>query len=1566
MKTLKSRRIAALGALALTAGLACTASAEAWKFGVMSDTQWTYTADAANPNSVAVSIINQLNPQFVDAGVKFVVQVGDLTDNGSTAAITTTAQARQALYNAGISFFPLRGNHESSQAAAFQFTNDFPQTQGLGTNLVGATGFNSPDPSANGNLQGLSYAFDFNNARFVLLDQFTRLSGTSPSANDAIIDQLPWVDAELSGRPAGTHAFVFNHKNLSGQNHVDCMFGANPASNADAQSAFIASAENNQVGYVMSGHDHVHQRSVILSPDGLHSTRQLICASDSSKFYTPSKPSVDQQNNNPAREISVAQDLYRIGYYIVTVDGPQVTVDYYASDEYFPSGNSPSVTPTLHFSKRETFGYSLNGEEFPVAQGQSYAGITDGMTAGSGFLGTGCLILGGTNNSTVTDGSDRALTKVVSTGWAPATGTASDVLTLLGMTDIGAAKTDTYALAMQYVGTGLTTEQLQSGTFALCTRNAYGRWIRAVDANNGGTNTFVFGPWNASYGLGTYGVDTASGTVWAVVNHDGEFAAAQTQIAQPGYIAGDWHQHSTYTDGSYTAAAVSASNAFFGLDWWAKSEHGGKFNRNGSVSGLDTGTTLYWDQMPGVTIFGDVSISSGYTNMWRWQSIRDFEFLDTLAARNVFTNKTIVQGLEWNVPGHEHCSMATITDEFGAGANAALVAQFEYQFDNGDTDTTGGAAQGWIKSALSGHAKAVQAVGWLQTNLSTSSWLTPAHPERYVYNGSTGWNVEHFRDLNTAGPDVFFGFESMPGHQKASNRGEYGISRPSAGTNTYGGCGYFSAKVGGLWDAMLGEGRKFWLFASSDFHNDGGADFWPGEYQKTYSYVADKNVHNSAEAAQQIADSLRSGRAWVVEGDLIDSLEFTAAGAVMGSRVFINSNTAVLNITVHDPEGANNGPVGHNMPVLNHIDVIAGDFGGLIAPTNSAYTNAENATARVVARFDATGGVTDTAGITSTAWTDLGGGWKQMSISFDTQGKSTYFRLRGSNLGLGVENETDGAGNPLSDALMGANDATKAFDDLWFYSNPVFVQVNQAPSVSISSPANGAEITEGYTVNIAATATDDGGVASVSFYADGLLLGTDTLSPFAYNWANATVGDHDLTAVAVDQYGLSSTSSVVSVSVVSASEDYDNNYDHVTNVITSAVSGANDDAEETISSGEMYLDSSDLELIQDGDTVQMVGVRFASVNIPKGTKILSAHIQFTCDEIGGKNLNPFNLTVHGEANDAAATYTSATSNITSRAQTTASVAWTGTPDWTLVGEASQAQRTPNLAVIVQEIIDRGGWVQGGPIAFMFDGQGSRCAEAFESGAATAPKLVVVAVTEASVGMSVATDDMEERPDGSLDWDSSDLEIGYEGEGEPQFIGVRFPNVVIPEGAELVNAYIQFNCDETKDSKNVAPFNVTIRMEDNANPGTYGVTNNSVTSRSCATNSVLWKNAPKWLVEHEAGPAQRTPNLKDLILAVTAQTGWQNGNALAFQLTGEGTRCAESFEGGGSAQAPILVLQYAGSRPVAPQLSIEQSGGNAVVTWPLQGAEGYQLQFSPDLSGTNWVPVSGNGFFRLVK
>ena len=90
----------------------------------------------------------------------------------------------------------------------------------------------------------------------------------------------------------------------------------------------------------------------------------------------------------------------------------------------------------------------------------------------------------------------------------------------------------------------------------------------------------------------------------------------------------------------------------------------------------------------------------------------------------------------------------------------------------------------------------------------------------------------------------------------------------------------------------------------------------------------------------------------------------------------------------------------------------------------------------------------------------------------------------------------------------------------------------QAPTVAITSPANNATVGTIFTID--ATAADsDGTITSVSFYDGATLLGTDTTSPYSYSWVGASVGSHALTAVAVDNSSLSTTSATVNVTVTS-------------------------------------------------------------------------------------------------------------------------------------------------------------------------------------------------------------------------------------------------------------------------------------------------------------------------------------------------------------------------------------------------------------------------------------------------
>ena len=102
---------------------------------------------------------------------------------------------------------------------------------------------------------------------------------------------------------------------------------------------------------------------------------------------------------------------------------------------------------------------------------------------------------------------------------------------------------------------------------------------------------------------------------------------------------------------------------------------------------------------------------------------------------------------------------------------------------------------------------------------------------------------------------------------------------------------------------------------------------------------------------------------------------------------------------------------------------------------------------------------------------------------------------------------------------------------------PITVQGagNQVPTVSLTSPTNGAQFTAPATISLAANATDpENQLARVEFYSGATLLGSDTTSPYSFSWTNVAAGTYSLTARAFDTAGGTATSAAVSVTVSAA------------------------------------------------------------------------------------------------------------------------------------------------------------------------------------------------------------------------------------------------------------------------------------------------------------------------------------------------------------------------------------------------------------------------------------------------
>ncbi|TRX54302.1 hypothetical protein FNH22_19490 [Fulvivirga sp. M361] len=171
-----------------------------------------------------------------------------------------------------------------------------------------------------------------------------------------------------------------------------------------------------------------------------------------------------------------------------------------------------------------------------------------------------------------------------------------------------------------------------------------------------------------------------------------------------------------------------------------------------------------------------------------------------------------------------------------------------------------------------------------------------------------------------------------------------------------------------------------------------------------------------------------------------------------------------------------------------------------------------------------------------------------------------------------------------------------------------------------------------------------------------------------------------------------------------------------------------DDVEESEADGRMWLDSNDQEL-GEFDTsstpdrgLQNIGLRFRNVEIPKDATILSASVQFTADNIGA---DPVELTIFGENVGNSAEYTVNTSDLSNRALTTANAVWS-IPEWVTIGDKLDAQKTVDLAAIIQEIVGHVDWASGNSLNIIMkhsgvsvgvtSSTGGREAETFEGDA----------------------------------------------------------------------------------------------------------------------------------------------------------------------------------------------------------------------------------------------------------
>ena len=494
----------------------------------------------------------------------------------------------------------------------------------------------------------------------------------------------------------------------------------------------------------------------------------------------------------------------------------------------------------------------------------------------------------------------------------------------------------------------------------------------------------------------------------------GQQAAAETLdfaglFGRYQWLVGDHHTHSQYSyDAMYTLDDIAAGARNHGANWVVFTDHGHAEHERASVEPTE----------------------------------KDF-----LAARRKYPELLLWHGMEWNVPGAEHATLF-----FQAGdRQSAKLREFERNFDWRLTNSEG--------SSPENEALALKALQWLADQERTRQIHAPVvlinHPLR---NGRIA--PHEMRAYRDAAPDIVIGMEGAPGAQAdgfpkpLGNGGARGGYANSPGSNswagypaeayrTFGGWDWMTAKVGGLWDSMLAEGKPWWITTNSDSHYNRGdtlvrpsvpgdwydttgkypdpvdtgvpqllapyADFYPGEFSRTTVGVTRRSYEG-------VLEGLRAGRIWLSHGGLVQDLEIGVHGGgdakTLGGRLRVRRGSNVTVVVSARLAARPNS--GGGVPRLGRLDVIAGPVTGPVADRETMTAPGT----RVVQSFEP-------------HWAP--GRQVTFQHTFRSVREPFYVRVRGTD---GKEH-VEGGIEPTPDVIGQSN----PFEDLWLYANPIFVDV---------------------------------------------------------------------------------------------------------------------------------------------------------------------------------------------------------------------------------------------------------------------------------------------------------------------------------------------------------------------------------------------------------------------------------------------------------------------------------------------------------------------------------------------
>lgn len=350
-----------------------------------------------------------------------------------------------------------------------------------------------------------------------------------------------------------------------------------------------------------------------------------------------------------------------------------------------------------------------------------------------------------------------------------------------------------------------------------------------------------------------------------------------------------------------------------------------------------------------------------------------------------------------------------------------------------------------------------------------------------------------------------------------------------------------------------------------------------------------------------------------------------------------------------------------------------------------------------------------------------------------------------------------------------------------------------------------------------------------------------------------------------------------------------------------AVEDSGDDASEQ--SGWTDISKEQVRM-SDGTETVLSGFRFNEVQLPQGATITSASLKFISQSF---NTTETEFLVKGELSDNSAEFEAGNNNISNRTLTTTSVAWNADNEFPVAGDVVS---TTDVTSVVQEIVDQAGWCGGNSMSLIIEGTSSdagssRKAISADEGNGSGAQLVLEYDVDTATGCVAGThtyqvqsqsNNAEEPSNG---YQSTGSELTFKSSSN-SYIGMRFTNVAIPQGATITDAHMVFTAYRNRSTSGSG---FTISAANEADPEDFSSYTRYTLRDKPKTTGVTWSNIDRWYKNNE----YQSPSITSVVQQVVDRGDWVSGNSMMIIVSNmTGNRGAYTYSGKPSGAAKLVV------------------------------------------------------------